>query len=224
METTNTRPSPRKRKKSHQIQLGVDVPLLLATITLTVFGLIMVFSASWDFSYIIHDSHTFMFGRQAIFALLGIFAGVAAYLLDYHHWRRLAVPLMAVTVISLIAVFVVNEVRYGAARTLNEGSVMPSEAAKLVTIIYLSVWLYSKRNQIQKLGFGLFPLGVILGIMGGLILAQPTYRGDHPGDSWRHSLFPCWWRVETNIYPADGGDFNRLGHCSGSADGQAASF
>jgi cell division protein FtsW len=173
MESTFNRTAHRKRKKNRQVQLGVDVPLLLATITLTVFGLVMVFSASWDFSYLINDSHTYMFGRQALFAVIGIFAAISAYFLDYHHWRRMALPLMAVTVISLIAVFLVNEVRYGAARTLNEGSVMPSEAAKLVTIIYLSVWLYSKRNQIQKIGFGLFPLGVILGIMGGLILAQP---------------------------------------------------
>jgi cell division protein FtsW len=161
------------KKRGRQVQLGLDVPLLLATITLTIFGLVMVFSASWDFSYIIHDSNTYMFGRQALFAVLGILSAVLAYFLDYHHWRRLALPMMAVTVIALGAVFLVNEVRYGAARTLSEGSFMPSEAAKLVTIIYLSVWLYAKRNQINKIGFGLFPLGVIIGIMGGLILAQP---------------------------------------------------
>lgn len=173
METGYRRTAARIKKRGHQVQLGLDVPLLLATITLTIFGLVMVFSASWDFSYIIHDSNTYMFGRQVLFAVLGILSAVVAYFLDYHHWRRLALPLMAVTVLALGAVFVVNEVRYGAARTLTEGSLMPSEAAKLVTIIYLSVWLYAKRNTINKIGFGLFPLGVIIGIMGGLILAQP---------------------------------------------------
>jgi cell division protein FtsW len=173
METGHRRTATRIKKRGRQVQLGLDVPLLLATITLTIFGLVMVFSASWDFSYIIHDSNTYMFGRQALFAVLGILSAVLAYFLDYHHWRRLAIPMMAVTVIALGAVFLVNEVRYGAARTLSEGSFMPSEAAKLVTIIYLSVWMYAKRNQINRIGFGLFPLGVILGIMGGLILAQP---------------------------------------------------
>jgi cell division protein FtsW len=173
METGYSRTAARIKRRGHQVQLGLDVPLLLATITLTIFGLVMVFSASWDFSYIIHDSNTYMFGRQALFAVLGILSAVIAYFLDYHHWRRLALPMMAVTVLALGAVFLVNEVRYGAARTLTEGSLMPSEAAKLVTIIYLSVWLYAKRNQINQIGFGLFPLGVIIGIMGGLILAQP---------------------------------------------------
>lgn len=172
MERANNRNAVR-RKKARHVQLGLDVPLLLATITLTIFGLVMVFSASWDFSYLIHGSNIFMFRRQAIFALLGIGAAVVAYFLDYHHWRRFALPLMAVTVTSLAAVILINEVRYGAARTLNEGSFMPSEAAKMVTIIYLSVWLYSKRNQINKIGFGLFPLAIIIGLVGGLILLQP---------------------------------------------------
>jgi cell division protein FtsW len=173
METVHNRNAARKKRKSHKVQLGLDVPLLLATVTLTIFGLVMVFSASWDFSYLVHDSNTYMFRRQALFALLGIISAVAAYFMDYHHWRRLALPVMALTIGALLAVILVNEVRFGAARTLNEGSFMPSEAAKLVTIIYLSVWLFSKRNQINNIGFGLFPLGIIIGIMGGLILAQP---------------------------------------------------
>lgn len=34
-----------------QVQLGLDVPLLLLTITLIIYGLVMVYSASWDFAY-----------------------------------------------------------------------------------------------------------------------------------------------------------------------------
>ncbi|MEW5941568.1 MAG: FtsW/RodA/SpoVE family cell cycle protein, partial [Chloroflexota bacterium] len=45
--------------------------------------------------------------------------------------------------------------------------------AKLVSVIYLSVWLYAKRKDLNHVGFGLLPLSVILGIVGGLILVQP---------------------------------------------------
>jgi cell division protein FtsW (lipid II flippase) len=38
-------------KGRRQIHLGLDVPLLLLVITLIVFGLVMVYSASWDFAY-----------------------------------------------------------------------------------------------------------------------------------------------------------------------------
>jgi cell division protein FtsW len=58
-------------------------------------------------------------------------------------------------------------------RSILNGSVQPSELAKLVSVIYLSVWLYSKRKDLHHVGFGVIPLSVILGIIGGLILAQP---------------------------------------------------
>jgi len=42
-----------------------------------------------------------------------------------------------------------------------------------VTVIYLSVWLYAKRQFLHDVKLGLLPLGVILGIVGGLIYLQP---------------------------------------------------
>jgi cell division protein FtsW len=40
-------------------------------------------------------------------------------------------------------------------------------------VIYLSVWLYSKRDQLLDVSFGLIPLAGILGLIGGLIFVQP---------------------------------------------------
>jgi cell division protein FtsW len=77
------------------------------------------------------------------------------------------------TIVLLILVLVVNEIRLGASRTLCHGSCQPSELAKLVAVIYLSVWLYAKRQFLHDVSFGLIPLGVILGIIGGLIYSQP---------------------------------------------------
>jgi cell division protein FtsW len=53
------------------------------------------------------------------------------------------------------------------------GSYQPSEISKLVTVIYLSVWLYAKRQFLHDVKLGLIPLGVILGVVGGLIYLQP---------------------------------------------------
>ena len=54
-----------------------------------------------------------------------------------------------------------------------DGSVQPSELAKLVSILYLSVWLYAKQEHLHDISLGLIPLGVILGVVGGLIYQQP---------------------------------------------------
>jgi cell division protein FtsW len=114
-----------------------------------------------------------MFQRQLVFALVGILlAGFLAWF-DYHRYERFAIPIIVVTIVSLAGVLFVNEVINNAARTLVGGSVQPSESAKLAVVIYLAIWLYARKEQLSSVSFGLIPLSVILGIIGGLILLQP---------------------------------------------------
>jgi cell division protein FtsW len=105
--------------------------------------------------------------------LLGVTAAAALSLFDYHHWRKFVVFAMLGTIGLLVAVLFVNEIRLGASRSLFEGSYQPSEIAKLVAVIYIAVWLYAKRDFLHDVSLGLIPLGVILGIIGGLIYLQP---------------------------------------------------
>ncbi len=152
---------------------GMDMPLVVTVIAILIFGLVMMFSASWDYSLMQYGSPMHMFERQLMWLGLGLVAAVALSLVDYHHWRRLIVPAMGLTVLLLVAVLLMNEIRLGAKRSLYAGSYQPSELAKLVTIIYLAVWLYAKREMLHDITLGLFPLGVILGVVGGLIYQQP---------------------------------------------------
>jgi len=152
---------------------GFDMPLLVVVVALLVFGLLMLFSASWDFSLGAYGDPMFMFDHQLTWLALGL--GVAALLafFDYHHWRKLVVPAMAFTILLLIAVLLMSEIRFNAKRAVFGGSVQPSELAKLISILYLSVWLYAKRQFLQDISLGLIPLGIILGVVGGLIYQQP---------------------------------------------------
>ena len=158
---------------SRKFTRNVDVPLMLTVIALLVFGLIMLYSASFDFSFNEYGSSAYMFNRQVKWMGLGLLFAIGLSMFDYHNWRRLVVVAMLGTIGLLVAVLVVNEIRLGASRTFYEGSYQPSELAKLVAVIYLSVWLYAKRNSLHDVTFGLIPLGVILGIIGGLIYLQP---------------------------------------------------
>lgn len=152
---------------------GVDLPLVLAVLGLLVFGLIMLFSASWDFSLSLGNSPMHMFNRQLMWLGIGLVGVLVLANLDYHHYRKLIVPVMALTILLLVGVLLGNEIRLGAKRAFFEGSAQPSELAKIISIIYLSVWLYAKRKNLHQIGFGLLPLSVILGIIGGLIFLQP---------------------------------------------------
>ena len=147
--------------------------LVLTVVALVVFGLIMLYSASFDFSFNEYGSSSYMFMRQVRWLGLGIILTFVLSYFDYHHWRRLVVFAMLGIIGLLITVLFINEIRLGASRTLYDGSYQPSEVAKLVTVIYLSVWLYAKRQYLHDISLGLVPLGVILGIVGGLIYLQP---------------------------------------------------
>lgn len=152
---------------------GFDMPLLVTVVALVVFGLVMLFSSSWDFSLSAYDDPMHMFNRQLMWLGLGLVIAIGMAFFDYHHWRKYVVGAMAVTITLLVVVLLMNEIRFGAKRSFFEGSAQPSELAKLVSILYLGVWLYAKRQHLHDLSLGLIPLGVILGIVGGLIYQQP---------------------------------------------------
>ena len=159
---------------SHTIRLPFDVPLLLIVVILLVFGLLMVYSASWDFSILMGRESTYIFGRQVLWVGLGIIAAVAASFFNYHFYEKLIVPAGLGTLALLFAVIIVNTGSGGAAtRMLLGNSIQPSEMAKAVVIIYLSFWLANRKDSINDLHFALIPLILILGITFSLIMMQP---------------------------------------------------
>jgi cell division protein FtsW len=161
-------------KGKHLNLAGIDLILFAAMVALAIFGLLMVYSASTDYSVVVLGEYpTYMFVRQVAWLILGSLMVIGLIFMDYHIWKRFAVPLIVVTIISLILVFVSNDLKNGAVRTFMNGSIQPSEFAKVATIIYLSVWLSIKKESLHVLGLGLIPLAVILGVISGLIVVQP---------------------------------------------------
>ncbi len=150
-----------------------DLLLLLILGLLMLFGLVILLSASWDYSNQLYEDPWYMIRRQVQWVGVGLLLLVVFSRVDYHHWQRWIVPLMGATLILLLLVLFIGELHFGARRTLFKGSYQPSELAKLVVILYLSVWLYSKRQFLHDVSFGLLPLSVILGLVGGLIYLQP---------------------------------------------------
>ncbi len=152
---------------------GMDLPLVAGMAAMLVFGLIMVFSASWDFALQIWDEPMRMFNRQVLWMILGVLLTYLVSRVDYHRWRSIILFAMLGTMGMLLFVLLFSDERFGAVRAFFAGSVQPSELAKLVTVIYLAVWMHSKREQLHDISWGLFPLAAILGLIGGLIYLQP---------------------------------------------------
>jgi cell division protein FtsW len=155
------------------LRLGIDVPLLLIVACLLAFGLLMVFSAGMRPSILATGKPYHFFVNQIKWAILGLAVATTIMYLDYHLLRRFLLPMIGGTLLLLVLVLLFGDLRLGARRSFFNGSVQPSELAKIAILIYLAFWIKSKEDQLNKITFGLLPLLGILGIIAGLIMAQP---------------------------------------------------
>ena len=165
--------TPKPHRRGNVQSLSFDVGLLVIIASLLVIGLLMVYSASWDVSLSAYASENYIFLRQVLWVVLGIVGAAVLSFFDYHRFRRWVVPMMLGVILMLLAVLVIREVRYNSSRALVEGSVQPAEFAKLVSILYISVWLTNKKDMLKDFKNYLLPLSFGTGFVVALILAQP---------------------------------------------------
>src|SRR4030066_559594 len=74
-------------------RLGFDVPLLLVVISLALFGILMVYSASADYSFQIYGSPAYIFMGQLRWLGLGSLVMLFLSWLDFHWGKKFALPL-----------------------------------------------------------------------------------------------------------------------------------
>lgn len=146
-----------------------DMVFFGTVMVLCVFGLLMVFSASMSeyegtTYYFVYQLRNFAIGL----VLMAILANV-----DYHVLRRLAYPVFALVIALLIAVHFAGGTLGGSQRWLSEGSVQPSEFAKLAVVLFAAAWLPMKGDDVRSLGYGLVPFAIVIGVVVFLVRAQP---------------------------------------------------
>jgi len=152
--------------------LDFDLWLLLLIGAMLALGLVMVYSASWDVSWRLYQDANALFRRQLVNLGYGLLVLVLAAFVPLGWLRKLALPTMALSILTLIVVLLVNP-GDGPRRAILGNSVQPSEFAKLALIVYLAVWMESKGPRLSSWGNGFLPLMMIIGLVGGLILLQP---------------------------------------------------
>src|SRR6188508_1994190 len=153
--------------------LPIDGLLIVFVGALVAVGLMMVYSTTFDWSYRAYGDPSLIFFRQLRWLAVGIVAMIVTAYMPYRWWKRLSLLLMGGSLLALVAVLVFGATTFNAQRSFFNGSVQPSEMAKLATILYLAVWLDSKNDRLHQLGYGIGPFGVIVGVIAGLILLQP---------------------------------------------------
>lgn len=171
-----SRPAARRGRLRTPAFVEYDWTLLGIVAVLVGLGLVMVFSASYVQANQYLDSSTYFLMRQLRWLALGVAALVVAALFDYRKLQALSVPMMVFTVMLLVTVLILGNERLGATRFLGRnGSIQPSELAKLTITIYIAYWLTSKGDRLRNVSYGLAPFAILLGLVAGLIILQPDF-------------------------------------------------
>lgn len=155
---------------------GIDYPLLLTIGALLVVGLVMVYSASFGLDMAQQGRPTTYFLlRQLEWAAIGAVVLVVMASIDYATWQQWAVPILLAALVTLAALLFLRSGEERAQRWLMGNSVQPSEIVKLAVVIYIAAWLASKGEKIRQLTYGMVPFAILLGVVTGLIVLQPSF-------------------------------------------------
>ncbi len=161
-------------KKSPDLWLFIAVTILMAI------GICMVFSSSYVMAYKWYGDSYFFLKRQILYAIIGLIIFFFAIYIDYHYYKKVALPILVLSIILLSLVFIpeIGRSAGGARRWVKIGffSFQPSEIAKFALILYMAESLTRKHSEeIKTFIKGILPFLIILLTIFLLILKEPDF-------------------------------------------------
>lgn len=167
---------------------GVDIPMLLITTALVLFGCVMIYSASSVFAVQHHDDNTYFIARHLVFLLLAVAAtAVVVRFCTPQFWSDFSYVLFGISVVLLLMVLVVgSDLNSGAKRWLDFKifTIQPSEIAKLALVLTLARFLSSHEQQLlcerrsgDHFRYGVLYPGMMIGAIVVLVAAEKHISG-----------------------------------------------
>lgn len=165
-----------KRKKSESIIGKLDITFLSFVLILLTIGLVMLFSASYAYSYEHYGNSYKFITRQAAFAFAGVVVMLVVSRIDYHIWRKFAwvVYLLSVAMLAVLLILPPMVEGKDVRRWIVIGPVnfQPSEIAKFAIILLFSSLIAANHKQMKSFKFIAF-LVLLLGLTCGLVVMEP---------------------------------------------------
>jgi cell division protein FtsW len=157
----------------------MDLWLAAAAFALTIFGLVMVYSASSPTALKKFADPSHYAVRNVIFALIGLAATAAISRLSVHTIRKLCVPAFWITMLLLLLVLVpgVGIEGGGARRWINFGvfTIQPSEPFKIMLILYVAHLLAQDPSRVVRWKSGLVPILGTFAVATILMMSEPDF-------------------------------------------------
>jgi cell division protein FtsW len=159
---------------------GFDQALVWVTVTLMLWGLVMVYSASVampDNPKFARYAHTHFLLRHAVSLLVAGAAALLAFRVPVAVWEKLAPWLFIASLVLLVLVLVpfIGKGVNGARRWISLGitNFQPSELAKFATVLYAADYMVRKMDVKERFFRAVIPMALAIGLIGLLLLAEP---------------------------------------------------
>ncbi|PIZ69862.1 MAG: putative lipid II flippase FtsW [Candidatus Portnoybacteria bacterium CG_4_10_14_0_2_um_filter_43_36] len=161
--------------KNHQ----PDYFFVSAIFALVIFGLVALASASAVISQENFGESYYYLKHQIIYGLsIGVIGFFICQRINYQFWKKIAWPLLILSLILLAGVFLPGMGYEGneARRWITVGpiSLQPFEFVKLAFILYFSAILSRKGEVKKNIKESLIPFVAVFGIISALVLLQPN--------------------------------------------------
>ncbi len=163
---------------------SVDVPFLLITAALVLFGCVMIYSASFVFAQKHHDSSTYFIIRHVIFLMMAVaFTFAVVKFCTPRFWYDFSYIFYGISIVLLLLVLTPlgTDLNSGARRwiDLKVITLQPSELAKLALVLTLARFMTTHEKEVlspHKFGgdfkYGVLFPGLMIAGVGGLVALE----------------------------------------------------
>ncbi len=155
----------RKKQSFFNTDGKMDITFLSLVLILLTIGLVMLFSASYAFSYENYGNSYRFISRQAIFAVAGVIIMLFVSTINYKFYRKFAWVLYVIVLGILGVLLALPPMLEGmdVKRWLVVGPInfQPSEFAKFAVVLLLSSLIAANYKLMEKFGFVAFLLGLV---------------------------------------------------------------
>jgi cell division protein FtsW len=160
--------------------LGFDQALVFVAMTLLLWGLVMVYSASVampDNPKFARYEHTHFLLRHMFSLAVALVVAVLAFQIPMSTWEKLA-PWLFIAALALLVIVLIPFIGRGvngARRWISLGvfNFQPSELAKFAVLIYAADYMVRKMEVKERFFRAVLPMGAALAVVGMLLLAEP---------------------------------------------------
>ncbi len=153
----------------------VDYKLFISVLALSIFGIIMIYSASMYTAGLQYNDAFYHVKKQALSLVVGLIFALIVSRVDLKLLLKYKYLILAVSIILLALVFVpfLSVSKYGATRWINigVGTIQPSELSKFGLAIFLAGYLHDKDMRKLKYIFTALAICMVFAL---LIMLEPN--------------------------------------------------